>query len=213
MRLLTLQPIQSAGKGKPPQPHKKLPSPPPGGCRHFKRATCSWPAPLSHHAARKGKPSQQPAQVWERWTIVETWNIKAHSPRFVGARCTQRRIWKVYNDTGSAEPQTDGRFGLHRWQLIGVSPLRPSAADNRDTGAGPLSTTAPPLRLFISRGSEKAASGREENYGGRTEGRDGHVTQTSLTVELAWELELRQERGGRVILTLTRHIRRVVVKY
>lgn len=82
-----------------------------------------------------------------------------------------------------------GGSGLHRWQLIGVSPLRPSAADNRDTGAGPLSTTAPLLRLFISRGSGKkkkaAASGREENYGGRTEGRDGHVTQTSLTVELA----------------------------
>lgn len=100
---------------------------------------------------------------------------------------------------GSVEPETDGRFGLHWWQLIGVSPLCPSAADKRDTGARPVSTTAPPfLRLFISSGSHTAGKWRgEEKYDGRTEGRDGHVTQTSLTVELAWELELHQSAETR----------------
>lgn len=56
-------------KTSPPSAPKKKKTyslSPPVGCRHFKQATCSWPALLSRSAAREGTASPRLAQVWER---------------------------------------------------------------------------------------------------------------------------------------------------
>lgn len=95
---------------------------------------------------------------------------------------------------GSVESETEGRFGRHWWSFIG--PLRPSAGDTLEPGRALRQPPFFPACLFRV-ALRRQGGGGEEKYDGRTEGRDGHVTPTSLTVELAWELQLRQSAARR----------------
>ena len=105
---------------------------------------------------QKGKPSQQPAQVWGKVNHGGNVEHKSTLTSLLSELGVGGAGFEKFTMTlAQRSHKLTGGSGLHRWQLIGVSPLRPSAADNRDTGAGPLSTTAPLLRLFISRGSGK----------------------------------------------------------
>lgn len=70
-------------------------------------------AGLIRGAARKGEAVSSPRKFGRGEILVETRSGKGDSPRPAAARGARRWALKVCADAGSAEPQADGRFGLH----------------------------------------------------------------------------------------------------
>lgn len=151
---------------------KKLLSlpPPQVGCRHFKQATCSWPAPLSHkpvkvrqlaHKFRKGEHLSKCVSVKHTHLASSELSVciagikKFTLVRFSGARHGRGRLWASLMVTYRCKDPSDNR-PLIIINVTGAGPVPPPSHNNN----GPSLIF---LRLFISSGSvlQQAVKGEE----------------------------------------------------
>lgn len=81
-----------------PDPNRTTVSPLPSAVAILSRRHAA--AGLIHGAARKGKAVSSPHKFWKGKIFVEMRSVNEDSPRLVGARCAQRRAFKLYADAG-----------------------------------------------------------------------------------------------------------------
>lgn len=104
--------VTESGEEKASPPSPKTTLSPPAGCRHFKQATCSWPAPPSRAQPAKVRLRGGSRKFGGGEALLGTGVVKPHSPRFCRSSAYAAEDSKKKKFRMILARRSDGRLGL-----------------------------------------------------------------------------------------------------